>query len=311
MKYKVLKEGQVLKTFKGYSKMTIPMPNYCQTLSTLLMQQVVCTDGKLKENSEIESDDVKTIKINNLTFDNFDAIKTNNIYLENYSFIIVFTLSEESRIFQNIGGRFWILKDYYVYLKNENDKVALKKAKKIIRKIYFKDRILRHFYPVEELMENDKYDFVEFDRGIFTFEPDVKEATDIVNEQNEIDKKDSDNLQIVKIVLKEFTELIEKVKGISDQILSGKYIYLVNELYEEFNQRIKKLNKSKKNKMSLDNYQTLRNEMIIKINDLSIKLDEELNESLDYETMNNLVEELGSNINHLKKEKKMVLEKKI
>ena len=116
-------------------------------------KSVIYTDGNILKESDETVKKIKNFCIGSRVF-NANRLKTKKIYFENYSYIIVFSISNES--FDD-----YTTENVLIYLKDKKDKKALKRAKeaiKIIKKdadlIYCPKNINYEIYETNKISNN-------------------------------------------------------------------------------------------------------------------------------------------------------------
>ena len=90
-------------------------------------------DTKIITDGLVESKSVQEEKYDALS--RKDILRTTNLYLKNYTYAIVLTTNRESFYNGKVGGVINCIKNISIYLRNLNDKEALKTAKKVIKQI--------------------------------------------------------------------------------------------------------------------------------------------------------------------------------
>lgn len=133
-------------------------------------------------------------------------------------------------------------------------------------------------------------------------------------EKNIVKEKEPESVTITKMILLEFSNLIDKIKSINNPELQQKYYLLVTKLFKEFNERVEMFEVNRQKRiMTLDGYHALKNDMIVKLKNIDIKLDEELNESMRIDEISKLSLELEEKLDELnssnREEKGKVLRK--
>lgn len=177
----------------------------------------------------------------------------------------------------------------------------------------FSNFIKRHKFGKKELeslkKENEELTFEKI-------EEQSKEEVLLESEKNIVKEKEPESITITKTILLEFSNLIDKIKSINNPELQQKYYQLVTKLFKEFNERVEmsEVNRQKRT-MTLDGYHALKNDMIVKLKNIDIKLDEELKESMRIDEISKLSLELEEKLNELnssnREEKGKVLRKGI
>lgn len=94
----------------------------------------IFTDGEIEKEGETTSININNYYIKGKKYRyGINQLHTKNIFLKNYSYVIIFTIAQEWRNFGNACGWFNFVKDVSIYLKDLNDKKALKNAKRAIK----------------------------------------------------------------------------------------------------------------------------------------------------------------------------------
>lgn len=118
-----LKDGCQLKLIQKVYKVNV----FEREIEDITYDTKIITDGL------IESKSVQEEKYDD--FSRIDILRTTNLYLKNYTFSIVLTTNLESFDNGKVGGVINCIKNISIYLRNLNDKEALKTAKKVIKQI--------------------------------------------------------------------------------------------------------------------------------------------------------------------------------
>ena len=105
----------------------------------------------------IESKSVQEEKYDDLS--RRDFLRTTNLYLKNYTYAIVLTTNLESFDNGKVAGIINCIKNISIYLRNLNDKEALKTAKKVIKQIRQANREYKDF-SMNSLLREDNNDFL-------------------------------------------------------------------------------------------------------------------------------------------------------
>ena len=105
----------------------------------------------------IESKSVQEEKYDDLS--RRDFLRTTNLYLKNYTYAIVLTTNLESFDNGKVAGIINCIKNISIYLRNLNDKEALKTAKKVIKQIRQANSEYKDF-SMNSLLREDNNDFL-------------------------------------------------------------------------------------------------------------------------------------------------------
>lgn len=100
------------------------------------IQTIVFTDGDIAQESEETTKNIKQYYIDKEKYQHtVDTLRTKNIHLKNHSYAITCLIASEFMTVENIRGWHNVVKDISIYLKNPNDKKALKSTKQVIKQI--------------------------------------------------------------------------------------------------------------------------------------------------------------------------------
>lgn len=117
MKIYELKDGIPLKQIQKIHKLEI----FGQDVEDISYDIKIIIDGL------IESKSVQDEKYENCSKN--DIVRTTNLYLKNHTYAIVLYIGREAFYNGKVGGVIDCIKNISIYLKNLNDKEALKTAK--------------------------------------------------------------------------------------------------------------------------------------------------------------------------------------
>lgn len=152
MKIRELKENESLEVIEVTMK-----PNNTDIFDSVLsdsdtgeysrIKMRILTDGEIERQTEEISQDINEFYIgeNKYQFD-VNTLKTKKLYFKNYSYIIIYLVSTEYRLFGTIPRKFDIVNDISIYLKNEKDKNALICAKQMIKDFVISNNNLDNFH---------------------------------------------------------------------------------------------------------------------------------------------------------------------
>lgn len=123
----------------------------------------IFTDGEIENESKITSININNYYIKGKKYRyGINKLHTKNIFLKNYSYVISYTIAQEWRNFGNACGWFNFVKDVSIYLKDLNDKEALKNAKHVIKELQGYNKHVNYTSPL--IM------FFSYGNGLETFE---------------------------------------------------------------------------------------------------------------------------------------------
>lgn len=144
MKIKELKEKQPLEVIEVSKHIIFPgfpdpytgekEPDIIKEEKRIQMR--VFTDGEVEKETGETSKNIYEYYIDKRKYgSDVDTLKTKELFFKNHSFVIVYLLASEVITIGNVCGRFDVVKDVSIYLKNYKDKIALRNAKQIINEI--------------------------------------------------------------------------------------------------------------------------------------------------------------------------------
>ncbi len=117
----------------------------------------VTYDIKIITNGLIESKSVQDEKYDNWSRN--DIVRTTNLYLKNYTYAIVLYIGREPFYNGKVGGVIDCIKNISIYLRNLNDKEALKTAKEVIKQIRQANSEYKDF-SMNSLLREENNDFI-------------------------------------------------------------------------------------------------------------------------------------------------------
>lgn len=117
----------------------------------------VTYDIKIIIDGSIESKSVQDEKYDNWSRN--DIVRTTNLYLKNHTYAIVLTIGRESFYNGKVGGVINCIKNITLYLRNLNDKEALKTAKEVIKCIKQANSECEDF-SMNPLLQEENNDFI-------------------------------------------------------------------------------------------------------------------------------------------------------
>lgn len=96
----------------------------------------IYTDGQIVKVDEPLEENIKEHYIGKEKYTHsVDKKKTRKVHLKNHTYAVVYTLAEEFVTIGNIHGFFKVVKDVTIYVNNNRDLTALRKANKTIQMI--------------------------------------------------------------------------------------------------------------------------------------------------------------------------------
>ena len=131
--------------------------------------EYITNDTKIKIITDglIESKSVQEEKYDALS--RRDFLRTTNLYLKNYTYAIVLTVECEAFYNGKVGGSIDCIKNITLYLRNLNDKEALKTAKEVIKQIKQANSKFKDFSMNSLLWEeNNDFLFDALDKNIYS-----------------------------------------------------------------------------------------------------------------------------------------------
>lgn len=156
MKIYELKDGMPLKQIQKVHKLI----TFEDERDNIFYDTKIITDGL------IESKSVPDEKYDDFT--RIDILRTTNLYLKNYTYAIVLTIGREAFYNGKVGGIVDCIKNITLYLRNLNDKEALKTAKEVIKRIKQANSKFNDFSMNSLLWEeNNDFLFDAFDKNIY------------------------------------------------------------------------------------------------------------------------------------------------
>lgn len=144
-----LKDGTPVRQIQKAHKYKVNV--FEREIENIIYDTKIITDGL------IESKSVQDEKYDD--FSRIDILRTTNLYLKNYTYAIVLTTNLE--LFDNgkVAGIINCIKNISIYLRNLNDKEALKTAKKVIKQIRQANSEYKDF-SMNSLLREDNNDFI-------------------------------------------------------------------------------------------------------------------------------------------------------
>ena len=166
MKIYELKDGIPLKQIQKIYKLEI----FGQVVEDISYDTKIITDGFIDSNNDISE-----------IYDYYskdDIVRTTNLYLKNYTYAIVLNIGRESFYNGKVGGVIDCIKNITLYLRNLNDKEALKTAKKVIKQIRQANSEYKDFSMNSLLREeNSEFLFDVLDENVYSVKKQINEKT--------------------------------------------------------------------------------------------------------------------------------------
>lgn len=126
----------------------------------------ITNDTKIITDGLIKSKSVQDEEYDNLS--RKDIVRTTNLYLKNYTYAIVLNIGRDAFNNGKVGGVIDCIKNITLYLRNLNDKEALKTAKEVIKRIKQANSKFNDFSMNSLLWEeNNDFLFDAFDKNIY------------------------------------------------------------------------------------------------------------------------------------------------
>jgi len=161
-----LKDGCQLKLIQKIYKLEI----FGQVVEDISYDTKIITDGFIDSNNDISE-----------IYDYYsknDIVRTTNLYLKNYTYAIVLTIGRESFYNGKVGGVIDCIKNITLYLRNLNDKEALKTAKEVIKQIRQANSEHKDFSMNSLLREeNSEFLFDVLDENVYSAKKLINEKT--------------------------------------------------------------------------------------------------------------------------------------
>ena len=147
MKIYELKDGCQLKLIQKVHKLNV----FDREIEDVNYDIKIIIDGS------IESKSVQDEKYDNWSRN--DIVRTTNLYLKNYTYAIVLYIGRDAFYNGKVGGVIDCIKNISIYLRNLNDKEALKTAKEIIKQIRQANSEHKDF-SMNSLLREENKDFI-------------------------------------------------------------------------------------------------------------------------------------------------------
>ena len=142
-----LKDGCQLKLIQKIHKLEI----FGQDVEDISYDIKIITDGFIDSNNDISE-----------IYDYYskdDIVRTTNLYLKNYTYAIVLNIGRKAFYNGKVGGVVDCIKNITLYLRNLNDKEALKTAKEVIKQIRQANSEYKDF-SMNSLLREENKDFI-------------------------------------------------------------------------------------------------------------------------------------------------------
>ena len=166
MKIYELKDGCQLKLIQKVHKLNV----FDREIEDVTYDIKIIIDGSIESKSaQEEKYDALSRK---------DIFRTTNLYLKNYTYAIVLTIGREAFYNGKVGGIVDCIKNITLYLRNLNDKEALKTAKKVIKQIRQANSEYKDFSMNSLLREeNSEFLFDVLDENVYSVKKQINEKT--------------------------------------------------------------------------------------------------------------------------------------
>lgn len=166
MKIYELKDGCQLKLIQKVHKLNV----FDREIEDVTYDIKIIIDGS------IESKSVQEEKYDNWSRN--DIVRTTNLYLNNYTYAIVLYIGRESFYNGKVGGVIDCIKNISIYLRNLNDKEALKTAKEVIKQIRQANSEYKDF-SMNSLLREENNDFIfnVLDENVYSAKKLINEKT--------------------------------------------------------------------------------------------------------------------------------------
>lgn len=142
-----LKDGCQLKLIQKVHKLNV----FDREIEDITYDIKIIVDGS------IESKSVQDEKYDNWSRN--DIVRTTNLYLKIYTYVIVLYIGREAFYNGKVGGVIDCIKNISIYLRNLNDKEALKTAKEVIKCIKQANSECEDF-SMNSLLREENNDFL-------------------------------------------------------------------------------------------------------------------------------------------------------
>ncbi len=175
MRYKILKENEPLDIATAIEYQVVPSAPGRKDSRIAEITKIstnVFTDGSIVKEEENTYGFTGYYYDKQKTPHHFDNIKLKTIYFKDHSYVIVYLIREEYGKRGNVAGLFNVIADIRVYLKEPEDKKALKEVKTAIKEIERVNNSTNYtsvftamFGPQEKMQ---KFEPSEVSEGIYT-----------------------------------------------------------------------------------------------------------------------------------------------
>lgn len=161
-----LKDGCQLKLIQKVHKLEI----FGQDVEDISYDIKIISDGL------IDSKSIQDEEYDNLS--RKDILRTTNLYLKNYTYAIVLNIGRETFYNGKVGGVIDCIKNISIYLRNLNDKEALKTAKEVIKQIRQANSEYKDF-SMNSLLREENNDFIfnVLDENVYSAKKLINEKT--------------------------------------------------------------------------------------------------------------------------------------
>ena len=132
-----LKPGTPLSLVKciKYSKVPNPPGKKCkdQVIEFPIIESVLFTDGNIVNITDEFVENVNSFNIDGHEYKNLDLQKTKYVYLFDYTYAVIYLLAKEWLVKDKCSGMFDVVKKVSIYLKDKQDKDAIKRVKEVLK----------------------------------------------------------------------------------------------------------------------------------------------------------------------------------
>ena len=118
-----------------YSKVPNPPGKKCkdQVIELPVIESVLFTDGNIVNITGEFVENINRFNIDDKRFKEVDIKKTKYVYLSDYTYAVVYLIAKEWLTMNKCGGMFDVVKKVSIYLKDKQDKDAIKRVKEVLK----------------------------------------------------------------------------------------------------------------------------------------------------------------------------------
>lgn len=91
------------------------------------------TDDDIVNITDEFIENVNSFNFDEQEYKNLDLKKTKYVYLSNYTYAVVYLIAKEWLTMNKCGGMFDVVKKVSIYLKDKQDKEAIKRVKEVLK----------------------------------------------------------------------------------------------------------------------------------------------------------------------------------